>query len=121
MDLIRFLLTVTLLAAATSLSRFDTILWGKHKGFAAELRATKQRQEKKPEPIDHTEDANMGDAPEVHVTPNATLLIPINPHQSQPRLDQSHQSKLKATKPHPRKSTYKRPVPGRDTPRLSDP
>lgn len=82
MDMIRFLLTVTLLAAATSLSRLDTILWGKHKGFAAELRATKQRQEKKPGPIYHTENANMGDAPEVHLTPNATLLIPINPHQS---------------------------------------
>lgn len=46
------------------------------------LRATKQRQEKEPEPINHIEDANMGDAPEVHVAPNATPLIPINPHQS---------------------------------------
>ncbi|KAJ5796518.1 uncharacterized protein N7518_005058 [Penicillium psychrosexuale] len=46
------------------------------------LGATKQRQEKEPEPINHTGDADMGDAPEVRVTPNATPLIPINPHQS---------------------------------------
>ncbi|OJJ78463.1 uncharacterized protein ASPGLDRAFT_1212507 [Aspergillus glaucus CBS 516.65] len=44
--------------------------------------APRNRQEKEPEPINHTEDADMGDAPEVHVTPNATPLIPINPHQS---------------------------------------
>lgn len=41
MDLIRLLLTVTLLAAATSLLRLDTILWEKKKkkSFAAELGA----------------------------------------------------------------------------------
>lgn len=39
MDLIRLLLTITILAAATSLSRLDTILWEKKKGLAAELGA----------------------------------------------------------------------------------
>lgn len=65
------------------------------------LRATKQRQEKEPEPINHTGDADMGDAPEVHVTPNATRLIPINPHQSPTQAGPARAIKARSRRPNP--------------------
>ncbi|OQE88278.1 hypothetical protein PENNAL_c0017G09916 [Penicillium nalgiovense] len=47
------------------------------------LRATKQRQEKEPELINHTEDADMGDVPEVHAGPE-----PSKQAQGDPTLPQ---------------------------------
>ncbi|ODM18792.1 hypothetical protein SI65_05409 [Aspergillus cristatus] len=80
------------------------------------LRATKLRQEKRPEQLNGTEDADMGEALEVCETPTAPPQEPTTPQQSPEQLRREIPMQAQHLPCLPPESQYPPTQPERDTP-----
>lgn len=80
------------------------------------LRATKLRQEKRAEQLNGTEDADMGEAPEIRETPTAPPRELTTPQRSPEQLRHEIPKQAQHFPCHPLESQYPPTQPERDTP-----